>query len=224
MRRTLAVGLLAALAVAGVAAAAAVRHPRDPREAFTPADRAWAQRIVLQASDLPGQWRSSKPGGGEDPRCPTFDPDMSDLTITGEAESRDFDRRAVFVSSVAQVFRTARETATSFRRGAKPQLSRCSDDAFRKEVGDSIKSRLVSGRIVAAPPVGERRLALRLVWELTLAEGTARTYLDLIGWDRGRVSAAVVVLSAGRPPDAALERRIAQRMDARMRRQRPSPA
>ena len=217
MRRPIALVLIVALVAAALAAGAAGRHPRDPREAFTAADRAWAARIVLKASDLPGRWRSTKPAGGEDPRCPTFDPNMSDLTITGEAESRDFDRGAVFVSSVAQVFRTARETAISFRRGARPQLIRCYDEAFRKGVGDTIRSRLVSGRIVAAPRVGERRLALRLVWELTVEEVTARTYLDLIGWDRGRVSAAVVVLSAGRPPDRALALRLVQRMDARMR-------
>ena len=203
------------LAFAVLASAADARHPRDPREAFTAADRAWAQRIVLKPGDLPGRWRSTKSASDDDARCPTFDPDMSDLTITGEADSRDFDRGGVFVSSTAEVFRTARETATSFRRAARPQLIRCYDEAFRDGLG-TVRARLVSGRAVTGPRVGDRRLALRLVWELTVREGTARTHLDLIGWDRGRASAAVVVLSVGRS-QSELAARLAQRMDARMR-------
>jgi hypothetical protein len=36
-----------AFAALPVAAAADARHPRDPREAFTAADQAWATRIAV---------------------------------------------------------------------------------------------------------------------------------------------------------------------------------
>jgi hypothetical protein len=37
------------------------------------------------------------------------------------------------------------------------------------------KLELVSGRVVAAPRVGERRLAVRLVWEITAGAATVRS-------------------------------------------------
>jgi hypothetical protein len=210
---------LALAALVGVAAAPGPpdRHPRDPREAFTAADQAWANRIALKQSDLPAGWRGSRAAGGEDPRCPTFDPDMSDLTVTGRAESPDFRRGLATVASETEIFRTARETATSFRRGAKPQLIRCYDDLVQKELGSQAQVRLVSGRVVAAPPVGDRRFAVRLVWEVTAGARNLRTYFDVFGWDRGRASTAVAYSTLDLPPDRALEIRIAKRLDSRMR-------
>jgi hypothetical protein len=211
---------LALTALVGVAAAPGPpdRHPRDPREAFTAADQTWANRIALKRSDLPAGWRGSRAATGDDPRCPTFDPDMSDLTMTGKAESLDFRRGLANMASETQIFRTAREAATSFRRGAKPQLIRCYDDLVQKELGSQAQVRLVSGRVVAAPPVGERRFALSLVWEITAGPRTLRTYFDVFGWDRGRASTAVAYSTLDEPPDRALEVRIAKRLDARMRR------
>lgn len=212
----------AALAAAGAALALPDLHPRDPREAFTAADQAWAKQIALRRSDLPAGWRGSKPAGGEDPRCPSFDPDLSDLTLTGESESLDFERGPALLTSNTQIFRSAAEAATSFRRGAKPQLVRCYDDLFREEFMSQLpqaKIKLISGRVVAAPPVGERRFAVRLAWEVT-ATGTPpiRIHLDVFGWDRGRVSTAIAFFSTlGVVPDRALEARIAKRLDARMR-------
>jgi hypothetical protein len=212
--------LLPLAALIGVAAAPGPpdRHPRDPREAFTVADQAWAKRIALRRSDLPAGWRGTpSTSSGEDPRCPTFDPDMSDLTLTGNAESPDFERGTSFLASETDVFRTAEQTETSFRRGAKPQLIRCYDDFIRKELGAQAEVRLVSGKVVAAPPVGERRFAVRLLWEITANSRSIRSHLDVIGWDRGRASTVVVYTTLGVAPDRALERRIAQRVDARMR-------
>jgi hypothetical protein len=205
------------LVLTATAIAALDRHPRDPREAFTASDRAWAQRIVLKRSDLPG-WRASR-SPADETRCATFDPDMSDLTLTGKAESPDLERGPLLVTSAAEIFRSEREAAVSFRRGARPQLIRCLHEAFRRGVGSQVSVRLVSGRVVAAPPVGDRRFAVRLVWTITGQGQTVRAYADLTGWDRGRASAAFAVFSVGEPPDRALERRLAGVLDRRMRRE-----
>jgi hypothetical protein len=45
--------VLAALVGAAAAPGPPDRHPRDPREALTAADQAWAKRIALKRSDLP---------------------------------------------------------------------------------------------------------------------------------------------------------------------------
>jgi hypothetical protein len=216
MRSAWIVLVLAALVGAAAAPGPPDRHPRDPRESLTAADQAWAKRIALKRSDLPAGWRASRAASSDEPRCPTFDPDMSDLTLTGKAES-DFSRGLSNVASETQIFRTAREAATSFRRGAKPQLIRCYDDLVQKELGSQAQVRLVSGRVVAAPPVGERRFALSLVWEITAGPRTLRTYFDVFGWDRGRASTAVAYSTLDEPPDRALEVRIAKRLDSRMR-------
>jgi hypothetical protein len=208
------VALVATVALVAAAAAQA-RQPRDPREAFTSADRAWARQIVLQRADLPG-WRSTPPTPDDGTRCASFNPDMSDLTLTGRADSRSFERGAALVASVAEVYRSAPETQTSFRRAAKAApLVRCHDETFRKQLGAGV--RLVSGHAFEPPRVGERRLAIRLVWAARAAQ-QRRVYLDVIGWDRGRASAQLIVASFGTPPDAGLESRLARRMDARMRR------
>jgi hypothetical protein len=207
---------LVALVGATAAVAGMDRHPRDPREAFTRADRAWAEAIVLRRSDLPG-WRASR-SPADETRCSTFDPNMSDLTLTGRAESSDFERGPLLVTSAVEIFRSEREAAVSFRRGAKPPLIRCFHEAFRRGAGTQVRVRLVSGRVVAAPPVGRRRFAARLVWAITGQAQTVRVYADLIGWDRGRASTAFAVFSVGEPPDRALERRLAALLDGRMRR------
>jgi hypothetical protein len=207
---------LVTLAAGAAAAAAADRHPRDPREALTAADQAWARRILLKRSDLPG-WRASRTPPDET-RCSTFDPNRSDLTLTGKAQSPDFERGFVLVSTAAEIFRSERDAATSFRRGAKPQVVRCLHEAFLRGAGGQVDVRLVSGRVVAAPPVGERRFAVRLVWALTEQGQTVRVYGDIAGWDRGRASVALAVFSIGEPPDRALERRLAALLDRRMRR------
>jgi hypothetical protein len=207
----------AALAAAGTALALPDRHPRDPREAFTAADQAWAKRVALKRTDLTGTWRASGPTPAVDARCASFDPDMSDLTLTGKSESQDFTRGTTYAGSLTEIFRTARETATSFRRAARPQLIRCYDELVRAEFPSQAKVELVSGRVVAAPKVGERRFALRMIWEITVGVGSVRSYLDVLGWDRGRASTAVFLSTIDREPDRALERRIVQRLDARMR-------
>jgi len=217
MRRGWIVLVLAALVGAAAALGQPDRHPRDPREAFTAADQAWAKRIALKGSDLPAGWRGTRPPSADDPRCSTFDPDLSDLTITGKAESLNFTRGFASILSETEIFRTAREAATSFRRGAKPQLIRCYDDLVQKEFAAQAQVRLISGRVVPAPPVGDRRFAVQLVWELEAGGRTFRTYFDVFGWDRGRASTAVAVSTLNVVPDRALERRLAQRLDARMR-------
>jgi hypothetical protein len=95
-------------------------------------------------------------------------------------------------------------------------LLRCYDAAFRRQLGAG--ARLVSGRAFGPPRVGERRLALRLVWVARAAGREVRVSLDVIGWDGGRASSVLVAASLGTPPDAAPESRLVRRMDARMRR------
>jgi hypothetical protein len=209
--------VLAALVGAAAAPGPPDRDPRDPRESVTAADQAWAKRIALKRSDLPAGWRGSPTASDEDPRCATFDPDRSDLTITGKSESLIFTRGLASVLSETEIFRTARDTAASFRRGAKPQLIRCYDAVVRKEFESQAEVKLVSGKVVAAPPVGERRFALQLVWEITAGGRTFETYVDVFGWDRGRASTAVAFSTLDVVPDRPLERRVAQRLDARMR-------
>jgi hypothetical protein len=215
VRLVVLLGLLT-LGAAATAAAAGDRHPRDPREAFTAADQAWARRIVLKPSDVRG-WRALRSPPDES-RCTSFDPDMSDLTLTGKAESPDFERGGLVVSTAAEVFRSKRDAVVSFRRGAKPQLIRCLHEAFVRGAGTQVRVRLLSGRVVAAPPVGERRFAARLVWAITGQAQTVRAYADVVGWDRGRASAAVGVFSVAEPPDRGLQRRLAALLDRRMRR------
>ena len=168
---------------------------------------------MLKGADLPGQWASTKPGADDDGRCASFDPDQSDLVLTGEAESRDFARGPIIVGSSAEVYRSVRDAAESFRRVARPQFVRCLEAAFRGQ--DGVTG--LAGRVVPFPAVGVRRFAIRIGWTYVQDRRRVPAYVDFIGWDRGRASASLFVLGIGAPPSQALELGLARRMDARMR-------
>jgi hypothetical protein len=209
---TRALAVVALLAAVAATAAGAARHPKDPREAFTAADRAWARRVLLKPTDLPSGWRSI---GGKDPayfHCATFDPDLSDLVVTGKERSRDLARDGATAVSETTVFRSAEDAAEYWRRSPRTQLSRCYDTIYRRDLPGL---RLASSRVVAAPAVGERRFALRLAWR-HVASGSAPAYhLDTVAWLRGRVATFFWILDTD-PIDRGLESRVARRLDARM--------
>jgi hypothetical protein len=211
VRRSAAVLVLAA-ALAGTAAAA--RNPKDPREAFTAADRAWARRVLLKPADLPSGWRSVGRGRPAYFHCATFDPDLSDLVVTGKERSHDLSGDGATAVSETTVFRTAEDAAAYWRRSPRVQLIRCYDRIYRRDLPGL---RLARSRVVAAPPVGDRRFALRLAWRHVSSGTEPAYYLDTVAWLRGRVATFFWILDT-EPIDAGLERRVARRLDGRMRR------
>ena len=83
MNRLLGALLVLCIAVPAVALAA----DTDPKKSITAADQAKARSIVLTRTDFAAGWKKVPAPPDSDLVCPGFDPNESDLTLTGEAES-----------------------------------------------------------------------------------------------------------------------------------------
>jgi hypothetical protein len=210
--------LVALAAVLLGAAPAAARHPRDPREAFTSADQARARRITLRLTDLPATWDRLPPRRLAELRCPGGDADMSDLTLTGKAISRDFNSGTTTALGGARVFRTTREAATYHRRAPKVELGRCYVELFGRglEPGDTIE--LVSSRVVQQPSLGPDAVSVHIVWRQSIGGVTFVVRTDEYLWRRGRTWMDIGFTGTDVRPSPALERRVIAAIDERARR------
>jgi hypothetical protein len=210
--------LLVLAAVLLGAAPAAARHPRDPREAFTPADQARARRIALRLTDLPATWDRLPPRVLAEPRCPGGDADMSDLTLTGKSISRDFNSGTTTALGGARVFRTTREAVTYHRRAPKVELGRCYVALFGRglDPGDTIA--LVSSRAVREPSLGADGVSVHIVWRQSVDGVVFVVRTDEYLWRRGRAWMDVGFTGTNVRPNPSLERRVIAAIDARARR------
>ena len=86
MSRRLLLLVLVVLALPALALAAAT----DPKKQINPADQRKAASIVLKRPDVivPG-WKkvATIPNSAAEPGCPGYNPDQSDLILTGEASN-----------------------------------------------------------------------------------------------------------------------------------------
>jgi hypothetical protein len=210
-----------ALAVVGSAAAA----DGEPRQALTKKDQAAAQSIVIKRGDLGNGFvarkRTDDDSLPKSARCGSLD--ESDLTITGDAESPDFrlSRGAVFVTigSTAQVYRTAGEANTSWRRGSSPRTATCLADIVRLSAEPGQKITVVSSKRVPFPSVAPRATAFRLVLSVSVrgSKGVP-AYVDAIVLQHGRIQSGLLFTSIGRPIDQVDRIALASVIAARLER------
>ena len=211
MCRTLAIALTLLVVSSGVALAAR----GDPRERITPADQARAKAMLLRKADLGLGFRAgAPPTGSGDFYCRALD--ESDLTITGKAESPTFQGGVETSSSLARVYRSARESSASWRRGTSVAGEKC----VRAEFGSQMTLRggtLESFGRVAFPNLAERTSAYRLV----VSSQGLRVFLDVVGLKQGRAQVALLFGSALTPMprdvEVGLARAVARRMKSAMR-------
>ncbi len=180
----------------------------DPTRAITAADQSRAKAMLLRLSDLPSGFTVFpwylKPT--DYAYCAALD--ESDLTITGEATSRSFDRNVrpeqglVFtVRSQARVFRSAVDANASWRRRTSPAGEAC----FRKVLSASM---LNAGAVLRS----FRRIPFPNVAPRTVAYGVETTFLGSNGRQISlpyrfvlmqRDRAQVMLRRVGRAPDSA---------------------
>jgi hypothetical protein len=198
MRRPLVLVLAVCLAVPAVALGAA----GDPVERFTARDQAVARSLTLKRTDLSAGWKATKPSDdGGDLTCPGFDPNLSDLTLTGEAETEFEHPSVAFIGSSVSVFRTSAQAQAAWSRVVRPALLRCLVHFFREGVAESGGTVKVTRRAkVAFPKVAPRVAAYRITAAVG-SKGAAATVpfaLDLVLLGRGRAEVAVLAMAPGR--------------------------
>jgi hypothetical protein len=197
----LVVAVLVALAV--TATALADRYGL----AFTHADQVRARSAVLKLADLGAGWSGGpkKPNLSNDTNCPGFSPKLSDLVMTGAAES-EFRAQTLGmdVDSEVGVMRTAAMVQTDWQRTVKPAaLLPCLRSVFKKSSNKQTK--LVSLTRRSFPPVAPLASELRLIASVSAGGTSIQIISDIITLGRGRME---ITLSVTGPAlaKAALER------------------
>ena len=211
MSRRLVVLLLVALAVPAIALAA----DTDPKRKINPADERKAASIVFKRTDFTAGWkRTTTPNSADDDlNCSFYKPDVSDLTLTGDAES-EFERMGGFPSvlSYADVYATAKHAAAAWSRTVKPGLARCLAQVFQREVSEpGTKVTVVNHGRFAFPRVAPRTAAFRINVKMAVTQSgqtvTVPLTLHIVVVGRGRAEAGFLTFAPS-PGVAAADLRV----------------
>ena len=217
----LAAGVVAALVVVGIAAAA---NPHLPKKVIIPAVQAKAKAINVRISDLPpGDW-TAKPAAPDTgtPHCSYYNPDQSDLTENGNANSKELTApTASFVSSSTSIFKTAAQGRTAYKRVVQPKLPKCLGEIFAKGAAKTFKVTNLSAVAKPFPKLAERSNAYRISADFT---STQRRPRRRDAWhrvaaervmNRGKVDTVVFFAGIGRAFLDTVEQSVAGKVAAR---------
>jgi hypothetical protein len=203
------------LVVTGVAFAA----KGDPKKHHTPADMSRARSVVLRTADLPAGWKSapSSSNGGGNLHCKGFDPDESDLTETGKAESPDFSKSLAYISSSASVYLTGLQAQASWNRVVKPGLLTCLKSLFEQGASSGGTTTKVLGEgLLAFPKLAPRTAAFRISFLTKSTSLSLKGDVDVVLLGRGRIDVVMLFVAFG-APDATLERHLAAVVASRLK-------
>jgi len=200
VNRRLALVLLVAFAVPALARAA----DTDPKRQLTPADERKAAAIIFKRTDFTTGWTrssSSASSGGGDLSCAYYNPNGSDLTLTGHAEA-EFARAGVSsVISCADVYATAKDAATAWSRTVTPALARCLGEFFERDAAaPGMKVRVLSHGRTPFPRVAPRTAAFRINVKMLVTQDGQTTAvplaLHLLVVGRGRAEAGFLTFAS----------------------------
>lgn len=199
LRRPLAALLALCLAIP----AAALAADTDPKKRITPADQAKARSILLKSTDFVAGWKRTPATPESDFICPGFNPDESDLTLTGEAEA-DFERSGggVAVYSYSEVWASKTDALKSWTRSDKPAAARCLGYAFRKGAeSEGALVKIVSAGRMTFPKLAPRTAAFKVVARVTITESgqtqTVPIAIQAVALGRGRGDVSFAAISPG---------------------------
>jgi hypothetical protein len=220
-------GLIAAALLTLVAASAAfASNPKEPQHHFNAADQAWAHRIIVQHDDLgAGDWRVQQLDSQGDGNAPSYckDPNLSDLTLTGQAKNPDFGREDSFEDSDGEVWATERDAIAAFKRVQAFPWDRCFKVAMQQEFanGSGIKFTVVSSGPLPIGKLAPRQLTYGLSFRITVGTRKIDGRIHIYAFSRGRADGSVMVASLGapaRPIPLSLERKLATLVAQRLKR------
>jgi len=200
VRRRLALIVLVCLTVPAVALAAG-----DPKERFTSADQAKARSVVLKRSDFVAGWKRSPATPESNLTCPGFDPDGSDLTISGKAEANfEHTQGQPMIGSFAEVYASPGDALKSWSRTMKPALVGCVAHFFSEGVAEAGgKVKIVKQGRMAFPKVSPRTAAFRITGNVTFTTpGKPATIvpftIHLVALGHGRGDAGLLAVGFGK--------------------------
>ena len=209
---------LLALAAAAALAACGGGGGGEAQTVLNDQDQAGAEAIVLITADFPAGWTSAAHEQQGARTC--FNPDLSDLTVTGHADSRDFSHQSFFVNSSATLMKSDDEAKGAFERQASGELPKCIAEQLGKSIESSseiaIDVKHTAVRALDFPGLGDRSQAYRATLDLDLGGQPVRAYVDFVFVQRGRALATLAFASVAQAPQTALDEELAGKVAGRM--------
>jgi hypothetical protein len=199
--RLLAVLAVLCVCVPAVALAAA---DTDPKKKLNAADQARARSVILKRTDFAAGWKKVPNSPESDESCPGFNPNNSDLTLTGEGQAEfEHGESLASLASYSEVYVTKEDATASWTRNVKPALVRCLGHFLRlgvEEEGGSFQ--VVSQGRIAFPKLAPRTAAFRLVGRMTVRPPneepvTLPVTIHVIALGQGRGDVALLALGFG---------------------------
>jgi hypothetical protein len=212
----LAIVTIALLAVAGTALAAS--SPREPKKVIVPAIQARAKAVNVKLADLPAASWTAKPPGPDSgsPRCSYYNPDQSDLTENGNANSPQFTLpSASYISSSTSIFKTAGQGRTAYARVVQPKLPKCLAELFKKGAGTKAQVTIVSAAERSFPKLADRSNVYRLVADFKLQNQKIRTIADFVVFNHGKVDTVIFFVGIGGAFKDSFEQAVAAKVASR---------
>ena len=228
VRAVLAAGL-AALTLAGTGGAATT----DPQLQIAAADQAWAESLLLTPADLGAGWQSVSEGGEGQATdatasalCPGFNPNESDLVLTGGSSSGGYARGQNFVAtSGSTVWQTAEHAQADWERMVQPQLLACMASAIAAGSTTTVKIVIRSKRQLPVAAFAPRAAAYRVAFAFhasrkvkgKVRKTSLRATLDVVLFGGGRATGVLFFVSLGAKPLATeYEQSVVQLMSQRL--------
>jgi hypothetical protein len=206
---------IALLAVAGTALAT---NPSEPKKVIIPAVQAKAKAINVKLSDLPAAGWKSKPPSPDNgsPRCSYYNPDQSDLTENGDANSPQFTLpSASYISSSTSIFKTADQGRTAYERVIQPKLPKCLAELFKKGVGNKAQVTILQAAERKFPKLADRSNVYRLIVDFKIQNQKIRTIADFVVFNHGKVDTVIFFVGIGGAFKDSFEQSLAAKVAAR---------
>jgi len=202
--RRLLVFVLVVLALPALALAA----DTDPQKRINPVDQRKAASIIFKKTDfpLPG-WKKVPNDSSADLNCPGYNPDESDLVLTGEAEAGFASAEGIpSFNSSSSVYKTERDALASWTRSVKPALAACVARTLKQGFsGSGAKVTVLSQGQIAFPKLSPRTAAYRVAFNVSYTQAGNTTtvpfvvYLIALGSGRGDVGVMVAAAKKSLP-------------------------
>jgi hypothetical protein len=187
---------------------------REAQTVIEDEDQRLAEDALLTLSDLPSGWVASADDDEaeevSDAECfADIQPDLSELTVTGHAESGSFETDDAWVSSTASVYRSEEEAREAFEGGAdalrNDRIAACFGEVFAEGLAEEendveIEVGEVSASEASLPDVGgERSAGIRVEIPLDVEGQPVSAYMEFIGVQEARTIGSLVTFSFVEP-------------------------
>jgi hypothetical protein len=215
------VKLLAVAAAALVVTSAALAaDSTDPKVKLSKADQALAAKLVLRFTDLGAAWSggAEKPSSLKIPVCPSNQPNNSDLTVTGHAESGlNLQTAATQIDTDVLIFKSAKQVAKLVSRVIdSPSVSDCLRYDLIKSVGGQGVT-IVGVSQVPVAKAGDHSVLYRVTLSVKSGSKSVPVFSDFLYVSEGRAQYFVNIVAPGaiKSELPSLENRIAKRLAAK---------